>query len=154
MYGRRLANAAISLTCTPSARQTKLNDGQVREDATTSATTAVCTTNVTSSIGARGVGTTSSSVHHPTQQRWPPGGLTPAQATSCKFGIKVTSYVRSDVDPIARENYEKQVIREAIPPYLRGVVQGVAYYAETGDPVKRNQFGAHDIYSPEDPAPR
>lgn len=80
--------------------------------------------------------------------------IDPNSATSCTFGIKVTSYVRSDVDPIARENYEKKVIRLAIPPYLRGVVQGVAYYAETGDPVKRNQFGAHDIYSPEIPARR
>ncbi|HIF66878.1 MAG TPA: hypothetical protein EYG17_08635 [Acidimicrobiia bacterium] len=75
--------------------------------------------------------------------------IAPSSATSCKFGIKVISYVRSDVDPIARENYEEKVIRTAIPPYLHGVVQGVAHYAETGNPVKRNQFGAHDIYSPE-----
>ena len=75
--------------------------------------------------------------------------INPTNAATCQFGIKVTSYVRSDVDPVARERYEEKVIRGAIPPYLHGVVQGVAHYAETGDPVRRNQFGAHDICSPE-----
>ena len=79
--------------------------------------------------------------------------IDPNSATSCNFGINVTSYVRSDVHREAREEYEETVIRSAIPPYLRGVVQGVAHYAQTGDPVKRNQFGAHDIYSPEFPTP-
>ena len=68
--------------------------------------------------------------------------------SGCNFGIEVISYVRSDVDPEAREVYERKMIREAIPPYLRAVVQGVAHFAETGEPVQRNQFGPHHIYSP------
>ena len=58
------------------------------------------------------------------------------------------SYVRSDVDPERRATYERKMIREATPPYLRAVVSGVAHFTETGDPVKQNQFGSHDIYSP------
>ena len=68
---------------------------------------------------------------------------------ACRFGIEVTSYVRSAMDPAKRERYEAEVIRGAIPPYLDSVVRGVAHYVETGDPVVRNQFGAHPIYSPE-----
>lgn len=77
--------------------------------------------------------------------RW---SLQPNGQGGCRFGIEVTSFVRSDVSAQARALYEEEVIKGAIPPYLDGVVQGVAYYAETGTPVVRNQFGAHEIYSP------
>ena len=74
--------------------------------------------------------------------------IKPTSSTSCGFGIEVISYVRSDVDPERRATYERKMIREATPPYLRAVVSGVAHFTETGDPVKQNQFGSHDIYSP------
>ena len=67
----------------------------------------------------------------------------------CRFAIEVTSFVKSDVSAEVQERYTKEVINEAIPPYLDGVVQGVRYFVETGRPVVRNQFGAHKIYSPE-----
>ncbi|MDG2112964.1 MAG: hypothetical protein P8N02_10165 [Actinomycetota bacterium] len=66
----------------------------------------------------------------------------------CRFGIEVTSFVRTDVSASARAQYEDTVIKGAIPPYLAAVVRGVGHYSETGTPVARNQFGAHDIYSP------
>ena len=59
--------------------------------------------------------------------------------------------MRADVSEATRERYEREVINGAIPPYLDGVVRGVAHYSTTGDPVTRNQFGAHPLYSP--PAP-
>lgn len=68
----------------------------------------------------------------------------------CKFTIEVTSFVRSDVSAEIQERYTKEVIKAAIPPYLDGVVLGVKHYVETGQPVVRNQFGAHQIYSPEE----
>ncbi|HAN07784.1 MAG TPA: hypothetical protein DCP89_04735 [Acidimicrobiaceae bacterium] len=67
---------------------------------------------------------------------------------ACNFSIEVTSYIRNDVSSEDRSRYETRVIKRAIPPYLDAVVQGVAYFVETGDPVTRNQFGAHEIYSP------
>ncbi len=67
----------------------------------------------------------------------------------CRFGIEVTSFLRNDVAAEARKRYVERVIKRAIPPYLDSVVRGVAYYTETGTPVVRNQFGAHEIYSPE-----
>lgn len=66
----------------------------------------------------------------------------------CRFGIEVTSFVKSDVGAEVQARYEKEVINEAIPPYLDGVVRGVRHFVETGQPVVRNQFGAHKIYSP------
>lgn len=80
--------------------------------------------------------------------RW---SITSTGERTCRFGIEVTSYVRADVSEATRERYEREVINGAIPPYLDGVVRGVAHYSTTGDPVTRNQFGAHPLYSP--PAP-
>ena len=74
--------------------------------------------------------------------------IEPTGPSACRFGIEVTSFVRSDVDVEARARYEDTVIKGAIPPYLDAVVRGVAHYSETGTPVVRNQFGPHDIYSP------
>lgn len=75
--------------------------------------------------------------------------IEPAGDRASRFGIDVTSYVRTAMDPVKRRRYEAEVIQGAIPPYLEAVVNGVAHYVETGDPVTRNQFGAHPIYSPE-----
>ena len=60
------------------------------------------------------------------------------------FGVAVTA-----IAPMLTEvRTDLGVSRGAIPPYLDSVVRGVAHYVETGDPVTRNQFGAHPIYSP------
>lgn len=74
--------------------------------------------------------------------------IEPRGADACRFGIEVRSFVRAAVSAEARARYEDTVIKGAIPPYLDAVVRGVGHYSETGTPVVRNQFGAHDIYSP------
>lgn len=74
--------------------------------------------------------------------------IQPGSPGRCSFAIEVTSFVRSDVEAEAQARYEKEMIKEAIPPYLDGVVRGVGHFVETGQPVTRNQFGAHPIYSP------
>jgi hypothetical protein len=77
--------------------------------------------------------------------RW---SIDPTGLESCTLSIEVTSFVRDDVSPETRARYEATVIKGAIPPYLDSVVRGVGHYSETGNPVVRNQFGAHDLYSP------
>lgn len=74
--------------------------------------------------------------------------ITPTDDTHCVFGIEVTSFVRTDADEASRARYVADVIGGAIPPYLDSVVRGVAHFAQTGDPVVRNQFGDHPLYSP------
>lgn len=74
--------------------------------------------------------------------------IEPTEPGRCRFSIEVTSFVRTDVGPEARAEYEARAITGAIPSYLDSVVRGVAFYSETGTPVVRNQFGPHPIYSP------
>ena len=79
---------------------------------------------------------------------WAEWRIEKASDTASRFSIEVISFVRSDMDPDRRQRYVADVIERAIPPYLDGVVRGVAHFVETGTPVGRNRFGAHDIYSP------
>jgi len=60
----------------------------------------------------------------------------------------VTPFVRLHATAEARARYEETVIDQAIPPYVDAVGRGVVHFSETGTPVVRNQFGAHDLYSP------
>ena len=73
-----------------------------------------------------------------------------AGSPACEFSIKVVALLRDDVPTAQREHYAEHMIRRALPPYLDSVVRGTAFYAETGTPVTKNQFGAHPIYSPTD----
>ena len=66
------------------------------------------------------------------------------------FSIKVVALLRDDVPAVQREHYAEHMIRRPLPSYLDSVVRGTAYFAETGTPVTKNQFGAHPIYSPAD----
>lgn len=66
------------------------------------------------------------------------------------FSIKVVALLRDDVPPTEREHYAEHMIRRPLPSYLDSVVRGTGYYAETGTPVTKNQFGPHPIYSPAD----
>ncbi len=67
-----------------------------------------------------------------------------------QFTIKVVALLRDDVPLDQREHYAEHMIRRPLPSYLESVVRGAAYFAETGRPVAKNQFGSHPIYSPAD----
>lgn len=73
-----------------------------------------------------------------------------ASAGASEFSIKVVALLRHDVPAAEREHYAEHMIRRPLPSYLDSVVRGTAYFAETGTPVTKNQFGAHPIYSPAD----
>ena len=66
------------------------------------------------------------------------------------FSIKVLALLRDDVPAAEREHYAEHMIRRPLPSYLDSVVRGTGYFAETGTPVTKNQFGTHPIYSPTD----
>lgn len=67
-----------------------------------------------------------------------------------EFSITAVALLRDDVPAAQREHYAEHMIRRPLPSYLDSVVRGTAYFAETGTPVTKNQFGTHPIYSPED----
>ena len=73
-----------------------------------------------------------------------------ANASCCEFAIKVVALLRHDVPAEQREHYAEHMIRRPLPSYLDSVVRGTGYFAETGTPVTKNQFGPHPIYSPAD----
>ncbi len=73
-----------------------------------------------------------------------------ADASGCEFAIKVVALLRHDVPADQREHYAEHMIRRPLPSYLDSVVRGAGYFAETGIPVTKNQFGPHPIYSPAD----
>lgn len=54
--------------------------------------------------------------------------------------------IRQLVDP-GSERKMKQLSR-LLKKYLQQVLQGFEYYMHTGNPVTRNQFGAHRLFSP------
>ena len=74
--------------------------------------------------------------------------IEPMAAGRATFSIEVVSYLRSDLPPDRLASYVRDIVEGQIPPYLDGVVGGVAHFVETGVPVTRNQFGPHPIYSP------
>ena len=73
-----------------------------------------------------------------------------AETPGCEFAIKVVALLRHDVPAEQREQYAEHMIRRPLPSYLDSVVRGTGYFAETGTPVTKNQFGPHPIYSPAD----
>ncbi|MEX1287984.1 MAG: SRPBCC family protein [Acidimicrobiia bacterium] len=86
----------------------------------------------------------------------PPSGATalatwtiePMGEDRCRFGIEVVPFLRTDVTPAARAAYVSSLVEQALPPYVESVVLGVRHFVESGDPVARNQFGAHSVFSP------
>lgn len=86
----------------------------------------------------------------------PPSGATalatwtiePIDEGRCRFGIEVVPFLRDDVTAEARAAYLSEVVEGALPPYVESVVRGVRYFVESGEPVGRNQFGAHPLFSP------
>ncbi len=75
--------------------------------------------------------------------------ITPIGEDRCRLAINILPFVRQDVPPPDRSAYVAEVIESGLPPYLDSVVRGVRHVAESGQPVERNQFGSHPIFSPD-----
>lgn len=63
------------------------------------------------------------------------------------FSIEVTSYLKSGLSESRKRSYEQRFFGDTIAQYLDSVVRGVGHVATTGQPVRKNQFGTHSIYS-------
>ena len=74
--------------------------------------------------------------------------ITPIDDQRCKLRVTIQAdFIKSFPSPI-RWALLKFKMRPIFIPYLYQVQKGLAYYAETGQKVKRNQFGPHPIMSP------
>ena len=61
-------------------------------------------------------------------------------------GSSLTITIRPIIEP-GSEDRSAQISR-LLTRYLEQVAEGLAYYIDTGQPVSRNQFGSHRLFSP------
>jgi len=74
--------------------------------------------------------------------------ITPIDDQRCKLRVTIhVDFIKKFPFPI-RWALLKFKMKPVFIPYLYNVQKGLAYYAETGQQVKRNQFGPHPIMSP------
>jgi hypothetical protein len=74
--------------------------------------------------------------------------ITPIDDQRCKLRVTIhADFIKKFPSPI-RWTLLKFKMKPVFIPYLSHVQKGLAYYAETGQQVKRNQFGPHPIMSP------
>jgi len=74
--------------------------------------------------------------------------ITPVDGTHCILRITGrVDFIRRLPRPI-RWALLKFKLRPVFSQYFFQILEGFAYYAETGEQVKRNQFGPHPIMSP------
>ena len=83
-----------------------------------------------------------SSVSH---VRW---RVTPAGAGRSTLAITVWPYLLAGWPPVLRQLGQALGVRPFMAWYLRSVVRGFRHVVETGEPVRRNQFGPHPTFSP------
>ncbi len=74
--------------------------------------------------------------------------ITPIDDQMCKLRVIIhANFIKKFPFPI-RWLLLKFKMKPVFIPYLYQVQKGLAYYAETGQQIKRNQFGPHPIMSP------
>ena len=79
--------------------------------------------------------------------------IEPEGHTSCRLTVSLRILFLDQLPFAVRWMSYRLVARSRMKRYLEAVVAGVVYYAETGRPVVRNQFGSHRWFSPAvDPA--
>ena len=68
--------------------------------------------------------------------------------TACRLTVSLRFLFLDHLPAAVRWVPYRLVVRPGMKRYLEATVAGVVYYAETGEPVVRNQFGSHPWFSP------
>jgi hypothetical protein len=89
--------------------------------------------------------------HKGTKSAWVSWRIVPVVAACANdrtnFSITVYPLVMQHLPPIVRWLPHLFVLRPRLRAYLESVVRGYEWYITKGEPVPRNQFGAHPWYS-------
>lgn len=64
-----------------------------------------------------------------------------------ELAITVIPYLKVGLSANRKQAYQQRFFGDTIALYLDSVVRGVGHVATTGEPVQKNQFGTHPIYS-------
>jgi hypothetical protein len=75
--------------------------------------------------------------------------IEPESDTTCRLSVSLRLIFLDQLPTAIRWASYRLVVRPRMKRYLEAVVAGVVHYAETGEPVVRNQFGSHPWFSPE-----
>jgi hypothetical protein len=71
----------------------------------------------------------------------------PVYCGCCELTISVTPLLSSDWSEERKAEYQRRSFDKTVEQYLDSLLRGVEYFVTTGEAVKRNQFGAHPVYS-------
>jgi len=74
--------------------------------------------------------------------------IKPGNDAGCRLSISLRFLALDHLPALIRWTSYRFMARPRMKRYLEAVVAGVAYYAEAGEPVARNQFGSHPWFSP------
>jgi len=74
--------------------------------------------------------------------------IQPESDTSCQLSIRLSLLALDHLPSMIRWAFYSIWARRRMKRYLAAVVDGVVHYAETAEPVVRNQFGSHPWFSP------
>lgn len=73
--------------------------------------------------------------------------IEPTSPSGCRMSIEVFPLLRSDQSDEKKRAYQDRLFGEVLKHYLDCVVNGVKYFATTGNPVSKDQFGRNPLYS-------
>jgi hypothetical protein len=75
--------------------------------------------------------------------------IEPESNAACRLTVSLHVLFLDHLPDAVRWVSYRLVARPQMKRYLETVVAGVVHYAETGEPVVRNQFGSHRWFSPD-----
>jgi hypothetical protein len=74
--------------------------------------------------------------------------ITPVKERRSSIGITIFPHAVQNIPVVARWMPHLFWLRPQLRRYLRSVVKGLDWFITHGEPVRRNQFGAHQWFSP------
>ena len=77
--------------------------------------------------------------------------IEPASPETCRFSIEVFPLLKSGLGEEKKRAYQERLFGEVLQHYLDCVVQGVRFFATTGETVGKDQFGKNPLYSERNP---
>lgn len=73
--------------------------------------------------------------------------IAPTSPETCRLSIEVFPLLKAALSAEKKAAYQARLFGEVLQHYLECVVQGVQFFATTGQPVREDQFGKNSLYS-------
>ena len=73
--------------------------------------------------------------------------IAPTSPAGCRLSIEVFPLLKAALSADKKHAYQARLFGEVLQHYLACVVQGVQFFATTGEAVSKDQFGKNSLYS-------